>query len=145
MAEYAASIDIIAPAEIVFAHLVTPERMVRWMGQRADLHAVAGGTFAVDINGTLVRGEYLEVEPPHRVVVSWGMIGIPELPPGASRVEFTLTPIESGTRLKLVHTGLPASRGRSHGLGWANYLRRLELTASGRDPGPDNWRAAASA
>jgi uncharacterized protein YndB with AHSA1/START domain len=37
MAEFSTSIDIDAPPEVVFAHLVTPERMVTWMGQRAEL------------------------------------------------------------------------------------------------------------
>ena len=61
------------------------------MGQRAELQAIPSGGFAVDINGVPVRGEYLEVDPPHRVVISWGMAGSDDLPPGGSRVEFTLT------------------------------------------------------
>jgi uncharacterized protein YndB with AHSA1/START domain len=139
VAEFTTSIDIAAPREVVFAHLVSPERMIRWLGQRADLDPAPGGMFAVDVNGTLVRGQYLEVDPPRRVVVSWGMIGLDELPPGASRVEFTLTPAGRGTRLDLVHRGLPDSRLRGHRTGWANYLGRLEVAATGGDPGPDTW------
>ena len=33
---------------------------------------VEGGTFAVDVCGVAVRGRYLTVEPPHRLVFSWG-------------------------------------------------------------------------
>ena len=33
----------------MFAHLVTPERMVTWMGQHAELNPVPWGSFAVDI------------------------------------------------------------------------------------------------
>src|SRR5437016_9784802 len=125
MAEFSTSIEIEAPPEVVFAHLVTPERMVSWMGQHAELDPVPGGGFAVDINGALVRGEYLEVDPPHRVVVSWGMAGTEDLPPGSSRVEFTLTRTTAGTSLTLSHTGLPDTRARTHATGWANYLARL--------------------
>ena len=83
------------------------------------------------------RGEYLEVEAPRRVVVSWGMAGNDEFPPGSSRVEFTLEPTQSGTTLHLLHTGLPAARARNHGLGWSHYLGRLAASASGGAPGPD--------
>jgi uncharacterized protein YndB with AHSA1/START domain len=139
MAEFSTSIAIEAPPEVVFAHLVTAERMVAWMGQHAELQPNPGGGFAVDINGVLVRGEYLEVDPPHRVVVSWGMAGSEDLPPGSSRVEFTLTPTANGTALDLVHTGLPDSRANGHARGWTNYLGRLVLAARGTDPGPDDW------
>jgi uncharacterized protein YndB with AHSA1/START domain len=137
--DFTTSIDIAAPREVVFAHLVSPERITRWLGLPSDVDPVPGGSFAVDVNGTLVRGEYLEVDPPHRVVLSWGMVGLDELPPGASRVEFTLTPTGGGTRLDLVHKGLPDSRLRGHSSGWANYLDRLSVASAGGDPGPDTW------
>ena len=139
MAEFSTSIDIEAPPEIVFAHLVTPERMVLWMGQHAELEPIPGGEFAVDINGYLVRGHYLDIDPPHRVVVSWGMAGTEDLPPGSSRVEFLLKPTATGTNLMLNHTRLPDTRAKTHAAGWANYLRRLRAVARGIDPGPDNW------
>jgi uncharacterized protein YndB with AHSA1/START domain len=141
MAEFSTSIDIEAPPEIVFAHLVTAERMVTWMGDRADLEPVPGGGFAVDINGVPFRGQYLEIDPPRRVVVSWGMAGSDDLPPGSSRVEFTLTGTPSGTTVKLVHSGLPETRAQTHGAGWRHYLRRLQRAALGQDPGPDSFVA----
>jgi uncharacterized protein YndB with AHSA1/START domain len=140
MADFSTLIDIDAPPEVVFAHLVDAERMVSWMGQRAELRATPGGLFAVDINGVPVRGEYLEVDPPHRVVISWGMAGTDDLPPGASRVEFTLTATANGTALSLLHSGLPDTRAQTHGMGWANYLGRLRVAAAGGDPGTDSWR-----
>ena len=144
MADFSTSIEIEAPPEVVFAHLVNAEQMVSWMGQHAELRPVPGGEFAVDINGYLIRGEYLVVDPPHRVVVSWGMAGAEDLPPGSSRVEFILTPTSSGTNLDLHHTGLPEARASTHANGWHNYLTRLRSAAVGIDPGPDQWRPAAS-
>ncbi len=137
MAEYSTSIDIAAPMEVVFAHLTTPERMVAWMGERADLQPEPGGRFAVDIQGIAFRGEYLEVEPPHRVVVSWGLAGSDDFPPGSSRVEFTLSATPGGTTLSVLHTGLPDSHARTHGLGWEHYLARLARAARGELPGRD--------
>ena len=37
----------------------------------------------------------------------------------------------------LVHRGLPADAVDDHGEGWAHYLERLALAATGADPGPD--------
>jgi uncharacterized protein YndB with AHSA1/START domain len=144
MADFSTSIEIEAPPEVVFAHLVTADGMVSWMGQHAELTPVPGGEFAVDINGYLIRGEYLVVDPPRRVVVSWGMAGAEDLPPGSSQVEFILTPTSTGTNLNLHHTGLPETHARTHASGWHNYLTRLRSTATGLEPGPDHWRPAAS-
>jgi ABC-type maltose transport system permease subunit len=49
VAEFSTSIDIDAPAEVVYEHLVTVEGLLAWMGQHAELHAVPGGEFAVGL------------------------------------------------------------------------------------------------
>ena len=139
MPEFATSVEIQAPPEVVFEYLVDPERMVRWMGRHAELRPVPGGIFRVDVNGALFSGEFVEVERPRRVVVTWGLDGAADLPPGSSRVEFQLTPTATGTRLDLRHSGLPDTRAASHGAGWGNYLARLRAVGAGVDPGPDEW------
>jgi uncharacterized protein YndB with AHSA1/START domain len=132
-------VELNAPVEEVFRHLTDPAAMISWMGQHATLEPAPGGAFEVDINGIPVRGRYLEIDPPHRVVVSWGVAGSTELPPGSTRVEFTLTPTSAGTSLRLVHRNLPGSQAALHATGWEHFLRRLTLAAAGRDPGPDPW------
>jgi len=136
---YETTVDLNAPAQEVFRHLTDPTAMIRWMGQHATLEPAPGGCFEVDINGVPVRGRYLEVDPPRRVVVSWGVAGNPGLPPGASQVEFTLTPTAAGTRLRLVHRNLPPDQASIHGTGWRAFLGRLGHVATGADPGPDPW------
>jgi uncharacterized protein YndB with AHSA1/START domain len=133
------TVDLNAPVQEVFRHLTDPVAMIRWMGQHATLEPAPGGAFEVDINGVPVRGRYLEVDPPRRVVVSWGVAGSPDLPPGASQVEFTLTPTVAGTRLRLVHRNLPPDQASIHGTGWRHFLGRLSQAATGADPGPDPW------
>ena len=130
MPEFATTIDIEAPPEIVFEHLVTREGMLAWIGQHADLDATPGGVFSLDIDGNPIRGEYLEVDPPHSVVVSWGVLGSEVLPPGSSRVEFRLTPIASGTRLDLRHSDLPAEEQPKHAEGWTHFVARLAEAAA---------------
>jgi uncharacterized protein YndB with AHSA1/START domain len=130
VAEVVSSVDIEAPPEIVFAHLVTPEGLLAWLGQHAEIDAIPGGVFAVDIGGTPIRGEYVEVDPPSSVVITWGVLGNDVLPVGSSRVEFRLTPIASGTRLDLTHTGLPAVEQAKHAEGWGNLLPHLARVAT---------------
>jgi uncharacterized protein YndB with AHSA1/START domain len=130
VADYSTSIDIEAPPDVVFAHLVTRDGMLAWMGSHAELDPTPGGVFVVDIDGNPVRGEYLEVDPPHAVVVSWGVLGNDVLPPGSSRVEFRLTAIASGTRLDLTHSGLPADEVAPHAAGWTHFLGQLAQVAA---------------
>jgi uncharacterized protein YndB with AHSA1/START domain len=137
VAEFRTSIDIDAPPEVVFAHLVTPERMITWLGERADLEPLPGGRFAVDIGGVAFRGEYVEIDAPRCVVVAWGLAGSDEFPPGSSRVEFVLEPTARGTTLHLAHSGLPETHANTHALGWKHYLTRLQAAASGMPAGAD--------
>lgn len=139
MADYTTSIEIDAEPGVVFDHLVTEAGMTAWMGRRAVLDPRAGGGFAVDIAGHAVRGEYLEVDRPHRVVVSWGVAGSPDLPPGASTVTFTLVPTGRGTRVELTHAGLPDVQLDGHADGWTHFLARLHVAAAGGDAGRDDW------
>jgi uncharacterized protein YndB with AHSA1/START domain len=133
-------VRIEAPPEAVFEFFTDPEKMVRWMGVRADLDPRPGGALRIDVTGKHVAsGEYVELDPPRRVVFTWGWEG-DEVPvsPGQSTVEVTLEPDGDGTRLRFVHSGLPdAASVEQHGHGWDNYLGRLEQAAAGRDPGPD--------
>lgn len=140
MAEFATSIDIAAPPEAVFSYLLTNEGMTAWMGQWADLHPAPGGAFAVDIAGFAVRGEFLEIDPPNRVVVSWGVAGSTDVPPGTSTVAFTLSTVDGGTRVELVHSGLPDSAVPGHAVGWSHFLPRLAGAAVGEPTTEDTWR-----
>ncbi|NEE01038.1 SRPBCC family protein [Phytoactinopolyspora halotolerans] len=139
MAEYTTSIEIDAAPEEVFDFLVTDAGMTAWMGQHASLDARPGGDFAVDIAGYAVRGQYVQVDRPRRVVVSWGVAGSPDLPPGTSQVEFTLTPTAGGTRVDLTHSGLPDDQLAGHADGWTHFLPRLRVVALGGDAGDDDW------
>lgn len=139
MAEYTTSIEIEAEPDVVFDYLVTEAGMTAWMGQHAALDPRTGGRFAVDIAGYAIRGEYLAVERPHRVVVSWGIAGSPDLPAGASTVAFTLNPTAQGTRVELVHSQLPDSELDGHADGWTHFLPRLRIVAAGGDAGDDDW------
>jgi len=134
---YRTSVDIAAPPEAVYPYLTQPEAIVTWMGDYAVLDAVPGGVFHLDINGVPVRGQYLELDPPHRLLISWGHAGSDRLPPGSSTVEITLTPTGTGTRVTVEHRNLPPDQAAQHAIGWPHFLNRLTLAARGDDPGSD--------
>jgi uncharacterized protein YndB with AHSA1/START domain len=139
---YTASVHVDADPERVFDYFTKPEAILRWMGDYAVLDPVPGGQFTLDINGVPVRGTYLAVDQPHRLLLSWGHAGSDRLPPGASTLEVTLTPRDLGTTVTVTHAGLPAPEAPQHRLGWVHFLERLITAAGGGDPGPDPWAAA---
>jgi uncharacterized protein YndB with AHSA1/START domain len=120
-----ASIYIDAEPDRVFSYFTRPEAMVRWMGDFARLDPTPGGEFAVDIKGVPVRGRYLEVEPPTRLLISWGHAGSDRLPPGTSTLEVRLRPERHGTRVDIVHSDLPEPEASRHVRGWQHFLARL--------------------
>lgn len=130
-----ATIHIDAPPEQVYEYFTRPEAIVRWMGDYALIEAKPGGRFTLDVQGTPVRGRYLQLDPPHRILISWGHAGSDRLPPGASTVEVRLTADRGGTRVELEHRDLPAADLPGHATGWAHYLARLHAAATGHHPG----------
>jgi uncharacterized protein YndB with AHSA1/START domain len=139
MAEYRTSIEIHATPDQVFDYLVTAEGLTAWMGEHAILEPAVGGVFRVDIAGAPIRGQYLEVDRPNRVVVSWGLAGSEEFPSGTSRVSFTLSPVNGGTFVDLVHSDLPEIRVEGHVDGWKHFLPRLAAAAGGEPLAIDDW------
>jgi uncharacterized protein YndB with AHSA1/START domain len=136
---YTSTVRIAAPPVDVFPYLTDPELLVRWMGDWASLDPSPGGQFTVDINGVPIRGSYVLVEPPHRLVLTWGAAGDDSLPPGSTTVEISLLPDGDGTVLELVHRNLPPEQLPKHGIGWRHFLDRLASAGSGGNPGPDPW------
>ena len=123
-----------APPETVFAYLTDSHRFVKWMGVGAELDARPGGRYRIDVDGEhIASGEYREVDPPRRLVMSWGWEGHPTVPPGSTTVEITLTPEQGTTVLRLRHLGLPTeTERRAHTDGWNQYTGRLaELARAG--------------
>jgi uncharacterized protein YndB with AHSA1/START domain len=133
-------VRIDASPETVFEFFTDPAKMVRWKGAQATLDPRPGGVYRVQMNEqTIVLGEYVEVDPPHRVVFTWGWQGdYAATPPGSSTVEITLTADGDATVVRLVHRDLPTTESaEAHGIGWDIYIPRLAVAATGGDPGPD--------
>ena len=133
------SVHIAARPETVFAYFTDPVRYTQWMGGDATLVAVPGGAYRIRMRGGVeAAGVFLEIDPPRRVVFTWGWTGDHPVPPGTTRVVVTLTPRDGGTFVLLRHHGLPNDEQRAqHRGGWQLYLGRLHTRAAGGDLGPD--------
>lgn len=133
------SVHIAAQPETVFPYFTDPARYVQWMGTEATLEAVPGGRYRVRMrDGVEAAGEFVEVEPPRRLVFTWGWTGGHPVGPGSTRVVVTFEAEDGGTRVVLRHHDLPDETQRAqHGMGWDLYLGRLGLVVLGQDPGRD--------
>jgi uncharacterized protein YndB with AHSA1/START domain len=133
------SVHIAARPETVFAYFTDPIRYAQWMGSHATLEPVPGGTYRVGMrDGVEAAGEFIEIDPPHRVVFTWGWTHDPAVAPGSTRVVVTFEEEDGGTRVVLHHHDLPHDeQTEHHRKGWELYLARLSVRASGADPGPD--------
>jgi len=133
---------IAASPETVFEFFVEPDKMIQWMGRSARLDPRAGGEFYCDINAdAIASGEYVAVEPPDRIVFTWGWNGEDSVTkPGSTTIEVLLAADADGTHLKLIHRDLPSPESaEKHGYGWRHYLERLTKAAAGEDAGPDEY------
>jgi len=130
---------IAARPSIVFEAMTTAEGVATWFGPddlpvvRAEMDARVGGAFRVHFRTLDGRdheacGEFLEVVPPRRVVMSWRWVIGGELEEGGrtSRIEIELRPIEDGTELTFTHAGLWSEASqKSHARGWTGALDKL--------------------
>jgi uncharacterized protein YndB with AHSA1/START domain len=136
-----------ADPETVFDHFTDPSKLVRWMGAEATVDPRPGGVCRVAfMPGVAMSGEFVEVDRPRRLVVTWGWENdLFAVPPAATTVEVDLVPEGDRTRVRLTHRRIPEVAVRFHRAGWEHYCERLAVVAAGGDPGPDPWGSSASA
>ncbi len=126
MPSVVASVRIAAPPEIVFQYFIDPRLITEWLATSAELDPHPGGVFAIDVDGNPARGTFIEVDPPHRVVFTWGVLHREGLPPGSSWVEVDLEADRDHTVVTLTHHDLPESFRASHQEGWTKFLGTLQ-------------------
>jgi uncharacterized protein YndB with AHSA1/START domain/uncharacterized protein YciI len=154
-----AEIEIAASPERVFRALSDPAERLRWWGSpdtyvvdhcewelRVGARWVSTGHGA-DGRSFKVEGEFLEIDPPRRLVQTW----ITDYDGGfRTTLSFQLDPAPGGTRLTVRHDGFAGYPGSctSHARGWEAVLGWLEShvapppTAPTRVPPPTRHPAA---
>lgn len=137
-------VEIAAPPERVFRALSSPEivhwwvrpgvfNTAEWTGEvRVGGRWRASGLFRGEAYAT--EGEFLEVDPPRRLVHTWHGVGAPGAP---TTVEYVLEGIDGGTRITLRHSGFTSREASANfGVGWETSFERLaEILGTERKPG----------
>jgi uncharacterized protein YndB with AHSA1/START domain len=139
MAQLEREIVVDATPSTIFPFLSEREQLLKWIGTDAEIDARPGGLFKVLVGGKHASlGEFVEVVPDQKVAFTfgWDEPGHP-IPAGSTRIEISLVPEGEKTRVRLVHSGLPADAVADHTHGWEHYLDRLATAVGGDDPGPD--------
>lgn len=131
-----------APRALVWAAWTEAERFSQWFGPHGatmdpcELDLRVGGRLFFchrhpEIGEVWVRGEYLAIEAPRRLVLQFGFAnpdgseGQREGFAGKSRVEVILEDDgDGGTAMTIRHTGLAVDQGESEG--WRQSLERLD-------------------
>jgi len=130
---------IAATPDRIFRAWTDPSELARWMSPvghaDAEVDLRVGGRLLVTMIGEGQRiehhGEFLTIEPPHRLVFTWQSSHTDGV---ATRVIVELTANERGTDLTLRHERLSPDAARSHAGGWGAMLDRLaDLTQPGRE------------
>jgi uncharacterized protein YndB with AHSA1/START domain len=137
---------IAARPSVVFEALTTPQGIVQWWGPDdgpvlvAETDVRVGGRFRVrfrmlDATEHEASGEYLELNPPERIAMSWRWLGgEDEDTANESVLSFDLRSHDEGTELTLTHARLASSETRaSHESGWSGSLDKLQRVFSKED------------
>ena len=134
---------IAASPETVFQFFTDPAKMVQWMGTEATLDPRPGGVCRINPTGhAVMSGEFVEIDPPRRVVFTWGWeTKLFATPAQSTLVEVLLTPEGDETLVRLAHRRLRPGALAFHRAGWEHYLPRLATAATGGEQPADPWRA----
>jgi uncharacterized protein YndB with AHSA1/START domain len=122
-------IHVDARPETVFAFFTEPAKMTQWLCEAAELDPRPGGICHQthrDDDGVPheMVGEYVELDPPHRVTFTWAFSEGSLHSGDDSKVTVELRPDGDGTAVTLSHYGARSHRADRDG-GWSRLLPRL--------------------
>ncbi len=82
-----------------------------------------GDAFRLDLDGTVITGRYIEVDPPHRMLLRWDRQATNTATP--TFIEITLTSTSDGTNVKVEFSDLSAEDAAFYPQLWARHLDRI--------------------
>ena len=142
------TVTIRAPRETVFQFLTDTPRWAAWWGAGSTIDARPGGHMYIrHPDGTEVSGDVLEIDPPNRIVFSFGFVKGTPIPVGGSKVTIRLDANRAGTLLSLTHEFGDEVARDEHVQGWRYQLALFgNLVADDSNTGAgaavDGWFAA---
>jgi uncharacterized protein YndB with AHSA1/START domain len=137
------------PTDRVWHALTDPTALAAWFwperfATTAEVDLRPGGRFRIAGPGVgiAVAGQYVVVEPPHRLVFTWQWAGEEE----ETLVTVELTPSRTGTDLLLMHERFADEATRDeHATGWTDCLNRLPDWLAAQPPSSDTDAALGAA
>lgn len=125
--------EIVVDASIdeAWRALTDPELVSRWFGTDTEIDLRPGGAAAFVWDGDRHEAVVETVEPPTRFAYRWSLASnVPFAHAPTSLVEFTLSEVAGGTRVRLVESGFAsladgAERRAENDEGWAQELGEL--------------------
>jgi uncharacterized protein YndB with AHSA1/START domain len=102
-------VEITHPADKVWAALTTAEGLNGWFGHKSTIDLRPGGLARMSWEGD--EGVHTAdmvvkvVEPTSRFAYTWRIMGLPDDDPRRTFVDFTLVPVDGGTRLSVSESG----------------------------------------
>lgn len=100
------TVELAHPPAKVWAALTTAEGLGTWFGQQATIDLRLGGTAQMSWDsGDKAEMRIERVDEPTTFGFTWHIYGLPTDDPRRTYVEFTLEPVNSGTRLTVVESG----------------------------------------
>ena len=129
--------EIFVPREIVWDLWTQPEHLGEWYSpsapsrRQASVDLRVGGSYALSWTGAdgvtyTEHGEFIEVEPPQRLVYT---MEFDEAFGQPASTELTVDFVDVGgtTRIEIEHRGYPDEQMRDqHAQGWPEFLKQLE-------------------
>lgn len=107
-----------ATPEAVYDAWLDSDGHTRMTGGKAEMAGAVGGEYTAW--DAYISGKNLELTPGRRIVQSWRTTHFPEQH-ADSRIAVTLTPVEGGTLLTLVHSGVPDGQTSYERSGWQTH------------------------
>jgi uncharacterized protein YndB with AHSA1/START domain len=130
-----ATIEIDADPMTVFDLFTTAAGLRQWMARDATIDLRPGGHWRwVHDDGAVCSGRYLEIDPPSRVLFTYGWEEgpFPDIAPGSTEVEVRFDGRNGGTTVVVEHRGLTDVNAERHSAGWAYFIGLLAQVAIGR-------------
>jgi uncharacterized protein YndB with AHSA1/START domain len=141
------TITIGAPREMVFRYFTDNAHWAAWWGKGSTIEPRVGGrVFIRHPEGTEVVGDVVAIDPPERIVFTYGYVKGTPVAPGESQVTIRLDATARGTRLNLLHEFADEAAMHPHVQGWRYQLSLFanvvsnEVHASAADV-VDRWFA----
>ena len=127
-----------ADPDSVYAAWLSPERLAEWWWPHLpdttyEVDPRVGGTYAIwsAEAGIGCRGEFLVLDEPQRIAMTFEWLGTEEDQSVVERVEIAFDAVDGGTLVRLTHVldeSVDSSEGQRQG--WTHVLSRLAETAA---------------